>query len=168
MGSYANYEPIATKRSWKTQIMEMILQEASSLLGQDISIFMQICCGETRRGEDDSGVVRKGKTRSCFRGWDVIICKLGSLHPVQLAKLKNTHCENDFDELLWFCGTISKMKRIHYTFFINKIHYHADYDCLYFMSLYQIKFWKFASWRPVDVLCGGTMPVIWKIIPDGK
>ena len=39
-----------------------------------------------------------GEAGSCFNGCDVIICKLGFLHPKPLSMLENTHYGNQIDE----------------------------------------------------------------------
>jgi hypothetical protein len=41
-----------------------------------------------------------GEAGSCFSGCDVIICKLGPLHPNPLSMLENTHYGNQFNERL--------------------------------------------------------------------
>jgi hypothetical protein len=41
-----------------------------------------------------------GEAGSCSSECDVIICKLGPLHPNRLSMLKNTHYGNQFDERL--------------------------------------------------------------------
>ena len=42
----------------------------------------------------------QGGTRSCSSGCDVIVCKLGLLHPKRLSMLENTHYVNQLDERL--------------------------------------------------------------------
>jgi hypothetical protein len=41
-----------------------------------------------------------GEAGSCSSGCDVIICKLGPLHPKPLSMLENTNYGNQFDERL--------------------------------------------------------------------
>jgi len=87
MRSYANNESLTKKGNWKTRIME-IREGRVHLFWTTTSQFL--CKFSSRRNE----------AGSCSSGCDVIICKLGPLHPKRLSMLENTLYENQFDERL--------------------------------------------------------------------
>jgi hypothetical protein len=87
MRSYANNESLTKKGNLKTRIME-IKEGRVYLFWTTTSQFL--CKFSSRRNE----------AGSCSSGCDVIICKLGPLHPERLSMLENTHYGNQFDERL--------------------------------------------------------------------
>ena len=87
MSLYANDESLTIKGNWKTQIME-IREGRVHLFWTTTSQFL--CKFSSRRNE----------AGSCSNGCDMILCKLGPLHPKPLSMLENTHYWNQFNERL--------------------------------------------------------------------
>jgi hypothetical protein len=98
MRSYANYESLTREGNWKTQIMEIREGRVISSGPRPPSLYANFLREEMWRGKMIAG--EQGEAGSCFSGCDVIICKLGPLHPRRLSMLENTHYGNQFDERL--------------------------------------------------------------------
>ena len=92
---YANYEPFTIKGNWKIQIMEISKEEFISTGPRSLNFYVNSFCEVMRRVRGE-----QGGPRSCSNGCDVIICKLGPLHPKQSPMLENTLYGNQLDERL--------------------------------------------------------------------
>ena len=93
--SYANYEPFTIKGNWKIQIMEISKEEFISTGPRSLNFYVNSFCEVIWRVR-----VEQGGPRSCSNGCDMILCKLGPLHPKPLSMLENTNYWNQFTERL--------------------------------------------------------------------
>ena len=94
MRRYANYEHFTTERNYR--LGKLFRKKGSSLLEHDLSILCKFFWLTNEAG-------------SCPSGCDVIVCKLGPLHPKRLSLLESTHYGNQFDERL---NSFTKFMRI--------------------------------------------------------